>query len=116
MGAKRGDIWIADLGLAAKSRPVVIVSRDDTEAPRALFTYVPLTTQSRGSAYEVEMPKLAFLREISWVNIQGIGSLVEARLERRLGIAPAETMDRITQALIFALALESPQGPDLRAK
>jgi len=53
MNAKLGKIWLADLGLAAKTRPVRIISRHDPEAPRALLIYVPLTTQYRGSRYEV---------------------------------------------------------------
>ena len=46
MRTKLGDVWLADLGLAAKVRPVVIVSRDDPDPPRALVIYVPLTTQN----------------------------------------------------------------------
>ena len=42
-----GEVWLADLGLAAKTRPVVIVSRDDPDPPCALILYVPLTTQHR---------------------------------------------------------------------
>ncbi len=51
--AKPGEIWLADLGLAAKVRPVLIISRHDTDAPRALTIYIPLTTQDRGSRYEI---------------------------------------------------------------
>ena len=54
-----GEVWLAELGLVAKTRPVVIVSRHDPDAPRALVIYVPLTTQSRQSAYEVPIPKNA---------------------------------------------------------
>lgn len=50
MHPRPGEVWLADLGLAAKTRPVVIVSRLDLRAPRALVLYVPLTTQPRGSA------------------------------------------------------------------
>ena len=35
MNAKPGNIWLADLGLAAKTRPVLILSRFDPDAPRA---------------------------------------------------------------------------------
>lgn len=56
-----GEIWLADLGLAAKTRPVVIVSRYDPDHPRAIVLYVPLTTQSRPSRYEVPLPRLPFL-------------------------------------------------------
>lgn len=53
MSPRAGEVWLADLGLAAKTRPVVIVSRHDPEPPRALVLYVPLTTQDRQSSYEV---------------------------------------------------------------
>ncbi|MBE9136402.1 type II toxin-antitoxin system PemK/MazF family toxin [Nodosilinea sp. LEGE 07088] len=59
MSLKPGEVWLADLGLAAKTRPVVIVSRLDPNPPRVLAIYVPLTTQYRGSAYEVALPKLS---------------------------------------------------------
>ncbi len=53
MNAKPSEIWLADLGLAAKTRPVLIIPHHDPEASRALLTYVPLTIQHRGSRYEV---------------------------------------------------------------
>jgi mRNA-degrading endonuclease toxin of MazEF toxin-antitoxin module len=31
-------VWLADLGLAAKTRPVIVVSRFDPDGPRALVT------------------------------------------------------------------------------
>ena len=101
-----GEVWLADLGLAAKTRPVVIVSRNDDQAPRTLAIYVPLTTQIRGSKYEVAIPKLPFLREESFANVQGIGSLSLARLERKLGRISDETLSEIRKALVFALNLD----------
>ncbi len=105
MSPKPGEVWLADLGLAAKTRPVIIFSRDDPEAPRALVTYIPLTTQDRGSRYEIEMGNLRFLKETSVANVQGIGSIPVNRLQRKLGSLPAETLDRIKQAVRFALDL-----------
>jgi len=67
MNPRPGEVWLADLGLAAKTRPVVIVSRYDLDAPRALAIYVPLTTQNRNSLYEVPIPKLGFLNERSFL-------------------------------------------------
>ena len=106
MNPQPGEIWLADLGLAAKTRPVVIVSRADIDPPRSLVLYVPLTTQNRQSAYEVVIPKLSFLHEESVANVQGLGSLPRVRLERRLGKLSYEAMTRIKQALVFALDLE----------
>jgi len=36
MNPQPGEFWLADLGLAAKTRAVVIVSRQDPNPPRAL--------------------------------------------------------------------------------
>lgn len=105
MKTKPGEIWLADLGLTAKVRPVLIVSRHDPDAPRALAIYVPLTTQHRGSLYEIPVGQLPFLDASSVVNVQGIGSLVEPRLERKLGHLPPELMAKVHDAIRFALAL-----------
>jgi mRNA interferase MazF len=107
MNPKLGEVWLADLGLAAKTRPVVIVSRNDSQPPRALIIYVPLTTQYRGSDYEVVLPRLNFLRQDSFANVQGLASIPTVRFERRLGILPDSVMLKIKQALCFALDLET---------
>lgn len=101
-----GEVWLADLGLAAKPRPVVIVSRRDPDPPRALVVYVPLTTQNRESAYEVALPRLNFLDRDSIANIQGIGSLPTVHLHRRLGRVPDAVLQEIKRAIAFALDLE----------
>jgi mRNA interferase MazF len=105
MNIRCGDVWLADLGLSAKTRPVVIVSRTDPDAPRALVLYVPLTTKNRGSQYEVAIGRMTFLHEESYANVQGLGSLPSVRLERRLGQLSDQQMERVKQALRFALEL-----------
>jgi mRNA interferase MazF len=67
--------------------------------------YVPLTSQNRGSRYEVEMPKLRFLRLESVANVQGIASLPVTRLERKLGQLPEDVLEKIKQALAFAMEI-----------
>ena len=103
MNPQPGEVWLADLGLAAKTRPVVIVSRYDPDPPRALILYVPLTTQNRQSPYEVALPRLGFLDHDSVANVQGLGSLPKVRLERKLGKLPDELMTQIKRALALAL-------------
>ena len=100
-----GEVWLADLGLSAKTRPILVVSRYDPDPPRAMITYVPLTTQYRRSAYEIALPKLRFLNQESYVNIQGLGSIPKVRLERKLGRLPDPVMAEIKNALVFALGL-----------
>ena len=106
MNPQPGDIWLADLGLAAKVRPIVIVSRQDPDPPRSLALYVPLTTQRRDSPYEVPLPRLPFLDRESVANVQGLGSLPTVRLERKIGKLPNNVMERLKDALAFALDLQ----------
>jgi mRNA interferase MazF len=105
MSPSPGEVWLADLGMAAKTRPVVVVSRRDEQAPRALAIYVPLTTQNRGSRYEVVLPRLSFLREASVANVQGMGSIPLVRLEKRLGRLPEAVLAEVRSAIVFALDL-----------
>ena len=69
------------------------------------MTYVPLTTQNRGSPYEIELGNLRLLRELSVANIQGIGSIPAIRLQRKLGSLSTENLNKIKQALRLALDL-----------
>jgi len=110
MNPHPGEIWLADLGLAAKTRPVVIVSRQDPNPPRSLVLYVPLTTQRRNSPYEVFLPRFPFLDRESVANVQGLGSLPTARLERKIGRLSNDVMAQLKAALAFALDLEEPSG------
>jgi len=88
MSPHPGDVWLADLGLAAKTRPVVVVWHHDPDSPRELVLFLPLTTQGRQSRYEVALPKLHFLDRYSVANVQGLGSVPAVRLERRIGSLP----------------------------
>ncbi|HZT28234.1 MAG TPA: type II toxin-antitoxin system PemK/MazF family toxin [Bryobacteraceae bacterium] len=110
MNPRPGEIWLADLGLAAKTRPVVIVSREDPDPPRSLVLYAPLTTQRRDSPYEVPLPRLAFLDRESVANVQGLGSLPTVRLERKIGKVSAAVMEQLKDALAFALDLKRLSG------
>ena len=108
MSPQPGEVWLADLGLAAKTRPVVVVSRYDPDPPRALVLFVPLTTQNRHSSYEVTLPRISFLDRDSVANVQGLGSLPVVRFERKLGKLADEVMKQIKRALVFALELPFP--------
>ena len=102
MHPRPGEIWLADLGLAAKTRPVVIVSRFDPDAPRAPIVYVPLTTQNRESRYEFPLPRDLFSRMLCQLpTCQGIASVPSVRLERRLGAVPENTMAEIRRAFVL---------------
>jgi mRNA interferase MazF len=105
MNPTPGELYLVDLGMVGKVRPAVVLSREDPDAPRALAICAPLTTENRGSDYEVPLGKLKFLDRESWVNVQGVMSLGHEKLIRRLGRLSASHMEQIRTALRFALEL-----------
>ncbi len=105
MPIKPGEVYRADLGMTAKVRPVLIVSREDPAPPRDLVLAVPLTTRNRGSHYEVTMPRVRFLREVSTANIQGLQAFRPAELEGPIGRFEAPAMAAVKSALRWALEL-----------
>jgi mRNA interferase MazF len=106
MHPSHGEVWLADLGMAAKTRPVVILMADDLDAPRSLIIYVPITRQSRGSSLEIPLGHLRFLDPDSVANVQAVGSAVRVRFEKRLGVLPQADLLTIKRALINACALD----------
>ena len=75
MHPSHGEVWLADLGMAGKTRPVVVLLADDLDAPRTLIIHVPVTRQSRGGALEIPLGHLRFLDLDSVANVQAIGAL-----------------------------------------
>jgi len=55
MTAARGELWLVDLGMAAKVRPALVVSVPADDTDRALVTIVPHTTGLRGSRFEISV-------------------------------------------------------------
>ena len=100
-----GEVWLADLGIAAKTRPVVVISRRDEDPPRQLVTVVSLTTQNRGSRYEIDLGRPNFLQAESFANAQAIQSIPKTRLIRKLGRLDEKQMTDLKNSLRFALDL-----------
>jgi mRNA interferase MazF len=76
-------VWVADLGMAAKVRPCLVLSVPPGPNDRVLVTLVPHTTSVRGTRFEVVIPK-PFLKPGAF-DAQGLVTLARARLIRRLG-------------------------------
>lgn len=79
----RGEVWVADLGMAAKVRPCLVLSVPPGPADRVLFTLVPHTTSVRGTRFEVAIAK-PFLKPGAF-DAQGLVTVARPRLIRRLG-------------------------------
>ncbi len=80
----RGEVWLADLGMAAKVRPGLVLSVPPDPQDRVLVTLVPHTTSVQGTRFEVAVPK-PFLKA-GVFDAQGLATVAPARLLRKLGL------------------------------
>jgi mRNA interferase MazF len=102
---KVGEVFIVDLGHAGKIRPAVVMSREDGDSPRALALCVPLSTQNRGSRYEVPMPHVPWLKKQGVANVQGLASVGYHELNDRRGQFDTMTVLKIKEAIRWAFDL-----------
>jgi mRNA interferase MazF len=93
----RGEVWLADFGMAGKVRPVAVISVPFTDADRALVTVVPHTTSVMGSMYEVSIP-LRWLQAGAF-NVQAISPLPPPKFIRLLGILSQAQLSEIEVTL-----------------
>src|SRR5437762_10692130 len=105
MTPKVGEGYILDLGYEGKTRPIIIMSREDPQAPRAVSVFVPLTKESRNSRYEVAMPRVPWLKLQSYANVQGMGSVGYHELTERRGRFDAAVVARIKEAIRWTFDL-----------
>ncbi len=81
--SQRGDVWLVDLGLAAKVRPCLVLSIPVAEQDRVLVTVVAHTTSPRASRFEVAITT-RFLRS-GVFDAQNLVTIPQAKLLRKLG-------------------------------
>jgi mRNA interferase MazF len=86
----RGEIWLVDLGMAAKVRPGLVISVPASEADRALVTIVPHTTSPRQSRFEAAV-SVPFLRT-GVFDAQSLVTIPHAKLVRSLGRLTAKQL------------------------
>ncbi|MBA2727348.1 MAG: type II toxin-antitoxin system PemK/MazF family toxin [Parachlamydiaceae bacterium] len=101
--ARRGEVWLIDLGYAAKTRPCLVLSIEAEDTDRALTTVVLHTTSVRGTRFEVNL-KIRFLKEGAF-DTQNILSVSHAKFIRKLGSLTDEQMQQVEDAIKFWLDL-----------
>jgi mRNA interferase MazF len=66
-----GEVWFVDLGIVSKPRYALVLAAR-TDARLALASVVLITTQFEDTPYEVELPRVPWLQEQSYINVQSI--------------------------------------------
>ena len=99
----RSEVWLVDLGYAAKVRPCLVISIPAEDRNRALVTLIPHTTSARGSRFEVSI-KVKFLRD-GVFDAQNLITIPHAKLIRKLGQLTDEQLEKVEDAVRLWLGL-----------
>jgi mRNA interferase MazF len=98
----RGEIWLAHVG--SKTRPVLILTRPEVIDVRSLVTVAEVTTSVRGLAVEVEFDHdTVGIDRVSVVNCDGIYTIPQSSLAKRIGVLEDVTMAEVCRAVHYAL-------------
>lgn len=99
----RGEVWLVDLGYAAKVRPCLVLSIPAEDEDRALVTLIPHTTSLRGSRFEIEL-HIRFLRKVGF-DTQNLVTIPHAKLIRNLGKLTEPQLSEVEERVRFRLGL-----------
>jgi mRNA interferase MazF len=99
----RGEVWLVDLGYAAKVRPCLVLSIPALDEDRALATLVAHTTSARGSRFEVDV-KVKFLR-VGVFDAQNLVTIPHAKLIRKLGMLSPDQLSAVEDRVRLWLGL-----------
>jgi mRNA interferase MazF len=100
---QRGEVWLVDLGMAAKVRPGLAISVPAEDIDRALVTLVPHTTSPRQSRFEVAV-SVPFLR-VGVFDAQSLVTIPHAKLVRQLGKLTGAQLSSVERAVCLWLGL-----------
>ena len=102
-----GEAYWVDLGMRAKFRPLIVVSREDPDTERALSICVPCTTEIRGGNYEVSLPRVKWMpgSNDGVANVLGLESIEHHRLERCAGRYDASIVAAVRERIGWMLEI-----------
>ena len=98
----RGDVWLAQVG--RKRRPVLVLTRSEVLDVRLLVTVAEISTSARGLAVEVRLDRDSVgLDRDSVINCDGLHTVHQSTLTKRLGSVDETTLARVCIAVSYAL-------------
>jgi mRNA interferase MazF len=101
-GVKRGEIWYYAFSQPDKSRPVVVLTRQEVIELLHTVMVAPVTSKIRGAPSEVLVGIEEGLRHDSAVNLDHVQTVETSRLRRRVGQLGPDKMADVCQALAIA--------------
>jgi mRNA interferase MazF len=109
----RREVWLVALGAArtgepGKTRPAIVVSRDElsTGAPGDLIVVVPLSSSLAPSKLRVDVGPIAGIHRPTRAVCRSVRAVVRSRFECRIGSVDPATMEQVETPLSLILGLE----------
>lgn len=102
---RRGEVWWTELDPPAGKRPVVLLSRDEAYAVRAMVTVAPVTMRIRRIRSEVLLGPKDGLTKPCVANLDSILTIPKAYLRDRISALSREKLRELDAAIRFALGL-----------
>jgi mRNA interferase MazF len=99
-------VWWAKLPKPVGRRPVVLASRDQAYAVRALVTVVPVTSRVRDIPVEVRLGREEGLPRSCVANADVLTTIPKDALTEYAGVLGPEKLAALDGAIRFALGLE----------
>lgn len=99
----RGEVWMFSFPKPDKKRPVLVLTRQDMIGKLHTVTVAPITSTVRGVPSEVAVGTEAGLKQPSAVNLHHLATVPRSGLRSYMGSLPPATMNRVREALLFAL-------------
>lgn len=99
----RGEIWQFAFPKPDRRKPVLVLTRGDMIGRLHTVTVAPLTSTIRGVPSEVVVGEESGLKRPSAINLHHLASVPLEGLRSFVGTVSEETLDRVRDALLFAL-------------
>jgi mRNA interferase MazF len=99
----RGEVWLTDLGYAAKTRPCLVLSIPSLDTERALTTVIPYTSQVKGTRFEVAISTPFLTKGV--FDAQNPATSPHAKFIKRLGSLNQDQMGQVEDAVRHWLGL-----------
>ena len=103
---KRGEIWLADLGMTAKVRPVLVISASPNDKERKIVTYIPRTTAIWSESRFDVSHRARGMKDGAFA-VQLIGSVPKVKLFRRIAFLDDKQLAEVENTLILWLGLKN---------
>ncbi len=94
-----GEVYSVDFGYDGKVRYAVVVSVSAGNGRLAISSVLQITPQYAGTPFEVNLPRVPWLREQSYCNAQTVQPVKWVELERKVGKFEASVVRDLRAAL-----------------